>query len=753
MANYDFQTLLSALDFEHLVKDLLSRDLEIELSAFAEGKDKGIDLRHSNNKSKSIIVQCKRVKNLSKEDIDKEFEKIKELNPKEYYFVCSKELSVEMFDYIKLVFNKWMKNDDKYIYTKTRLNNLLDSHLDIHQKNYKLWLNSSAIFNTLINQPLFQRAKSLINDIKKDNVYYVKNDSLNKAFEILNNNQFIIISGIPGIGKSTLAKLILWEYLQKGFEVIEIRKVIEGEQILIEDSENNQVFYYDDFLGENFLKFDVIEGRSNDLVQFINRIKNSKNKILVMTTREYILNQAKEIYEKLDSSELNLAKQTLDLSSYSKRIKSLILYNHLFYSNIPIEYIKSIIETETYKKIINHNNYSPRIIEQLTIKLKNVSLEDYAKEFVNSLDKPFGIWNKAFNSQISNGSQVTLYLLMSISGPILLSDFRLSMNNAFQISTKNGLDFKPFDFQNYLKELENSFIKISITDKNNHYIDFLNPSIKDFMLSLIKDDIDVIKLLINSSIYYNQFVYTTRYLAEKFLETSEVIEIIDKMILENFDKFYNPSKIYSSEKENAMSINIIKKIDGLKFYLPYTNNNDVISFFIDKFKSINLRSLFYDDEKKYIEFYLDHLDLIKIDFEVILDQVVENISWYDGVKNLFLLRDFNKSEFESFISNNLDRYNNKIKDSIIKEIEFIDSKNGLDYFKLRLSEDFHLSKYSISLQEFESFFEEKENKIKELEDSNEDSKNLNVEVENTVEKNDEEFDEDSIFKMEMFEKE
>ena len=42
MANYDFQNLLSPLDFEHLVRDLLSKDLGIELSAFTEGKDGGI---------------------------------------------------------------------------------------------------------------------------------------------------------------------------------------------------------------------------------------------------------------------------------------------------------------------------------------------------------------------------------------------------------------------------------------------------------------------------------------------------------------------------------------------------------------------------------------------------------------------------------------------------------------------------------------------------------------------------------------
>ncbi len=41
------------------------------------------------------------------------------------------------------------------------------------------------------------------------------------------------------------------------------------------------------------------------------------------------MNQAKETYEKLDSPELNMMKIHSWLSSYSKRIKALILYNHL----------------------------------------------------------------------------------------------------------------------------------------------------------------------------------------------------------------------------------------------------------------------------------------------------------------------------------------------------------------------------------------------------------------------------------------
>lgn len=156
MANYSFIDLLSPLDFEHLAKDILTRDLKVDLKSFAEGKDKGVDLRYSSNDDDSIIVQCKRVKSISKKLLEEEKEKIEKLNPTRYFLVFAIDISIEMTDFIIDTFSDWM-NDDSNIYTKSRLNNLLDEYIDIHQKQYKLWLNSSTIFNQIINQPLFER--------------------------------------------------------------------------------------------------------------------------------------------------------------------------------------------------------------------------------------------------------------------------------------------------------------------------------------------------------------------------------------------------------------------------------------------------------------------------------------------------------------------------------------------------------------------------------------------------------------------
>ena len=52
--NYDFSTL-SANDFEELTRDLIGRELGIRFEAFPEGRDDGMDGRHSSGENKTIL--------------------------------------------------------------------------------------------------------------------------------------------------------------------------------------------------------------------------------------------------------------------------------------------------------------------------------------------------------------------------------------------------------------------------------------------------------------------------------------------------------------------------------------------------------------------------------------------------------------------------------------------------------------------------------------------------------------------------
>jgi hypothetical protein len=747
MASYTFEELLSPIDFEHLVRDLLSQDLKVELSAFAEGKDSGIDLRYAKINHNEIVVQCKRTKTISKSQLLIEAEKVAKIKPDNYYLVTSCDLSTKKVDQIKEVLKEWIK-DDLNIYSKNRLNKLLDKHPDILQKHYKLWLNSAVIFNTLINLPLYERAKALVNDIKTNYKFFVKNEALKKSLEILNDHQFIIISGIPGIGKTTLAKLLLMEYLMNGYEIVEIRKIIEGEQLLLEDSKNKQVFYFDDFLGENFLKYDVIEGRSNDLVQFIKRVMANKFKILIMTTREYILQQAKDRYEKLDSEEFNVYKYTLDLSSYSKRIKTMILYNHLYYSGIGDAYIMNLIKDNTYKKIIAHKNYSPRIIEYMTINLTDIQPQEYGKTFLENLNKPFKIWDKAFNGQISEGAKFTLYILLSTGDNILLSDFRKALNQFNKIAAiPKNYSFNPLDFKNYIRELEGSFIKVDLSDKSNHFIRFQNPSVKDFLLNLIIDNKEMIESLLESAVYYKQLIYTIDYIAYPYIEDKNITLIIKNVIQESFDSFKNYTYLYFQSKELSTNLDTLGKLWGLKNYLNKFPRSDIAVFLFKKFDDLDVTKQIYN-LRLYIYFYIEFHDNLKTDFEELLASLIQTIAWIDDAKNITLLNNLNPELYNVVTKKNSLIFSQNLNSAIEKDIEFADSVDSLAEIKTDIEKNKNL--WGLHSLGFDEKIDEKIAMIEEKEAENEEPE-LNIEIDSTDENLEEEnFNEEDFFKIDMF---
>lgn len=113
------------------------------------------------------------------------------------------------------------------------------------------------------------------------------------------------------------------------------------------DENKKQVFLFDDFLGRNFLQNSIALNDEKKIIRFINKIQKSNNKFLIFTTREYILNQAKQ---KFDVFEQDLSKCVLDISKYSKLVKAQILYNHLLYNEVPFEYVDEIIKQNFFLK-------------------------------------------------------------------------------------------------------------------------------------------------------------------------------------------------------------------------------------------------------------------------------------------------------------------------------------------------------------------------------------------------------------------
>lgn len=366
-------------------------------------------------------------------------------------------------------------------------------------------MSSTSIMNKLLHASVSNRSNFLTNNIKEDIKLFVQNKSFFDAVKILNENNFVIISGNPGVGKSTLAKMLVYQYIAEDFEVVEISEDIE-EAYNVWVDEKKQVFFYDDFLGSNFFEQSIAKNEDKRLYSFMERVKRSNDKKLIMTTREYILNQARYKFEVLSRNDVNLANQILDIEVYTKVVKAEILYNHLFFSSIPNNFKYAVLREKNYNKIINHKNYNPRVIESLTLRLntKLVTSEVYVERILTSLENPSEIWQPAFENQISELSRYILYFLTLSNGAVteeLLIESVLNMikkeSNLYFTAASRG------DFIKSFKELDNTFVRIYKNYKGATLFQFQNPSVRDFLIHYIERDKQLQVILIGNLNIFN----------------------------------------------------------------------------------------------------------------------------------------------------------------------------------------------------------------------------------------------------------
>ncbi|MCU6795009.1 restriction endonuclease [Paenibacillus sp. WQ 127069] len=673
MHNYDFLNL-SAIEFEDLARDLLQKQLNIYLESFTEGKDGGIDLRGSTDKKKSLLVQCKRYKDFKslKSNLTIEVPKVKKLNPQRYVIVTSVGLTPNNKAELVKMFAPYILSTTD-IFGKNDLNNLLGQNNDIEEKYYKLWLSSTTVLKAILQANVKNRSEFLADTITNSIKLFVQNKSVNEAIDILNDNNFIIISGNPGVGKTTLAKMLIFQYMSKGYELVEITKDIEeGNKLFSPDQ--NQVFYYDDFLGSNFLEDSIAKNEDKRLYSFMERVKIHNNKKLIMTTREYILKQAQQKYEVLGRQDVDLVKHILDLESYTKIAKAEIFYNHLFFSELPEEYITSIVSNKGYYKIINHLNYSPRVIELMTFRLNKqlIPPDKYLDHFLISLTNPSEIWKSAFENQISELSKYILYALLLSNSPISEEGLILSVKGMIAYdSLKFNLLLKRGDFLNSLKELENTFIKITRGVNGENFIQFQNPSVKDFLIYYIEFDNDLIEMIINSMIFFNQlftifdpydrrewslYSFGSSASSRKIKLNARLRKCIENKIIIDFDKMI----IVGYAPENSYN----EKLIYINRYYNYSNK-DINCFLADKMKNVDI-TLFEADERETFVSMLKKLQhVLNFNITNFIVSYTNCMSSLSDVRGLIELASIYPEEYATFY----DKYGKGMTDLIAVAID------------------------------------------------------------------------------------
>ncbi|MDD3264137.1 MAG: restriction endonuclease [Candidatus Nanoarchaeia archaeon] len=685
MEKYDYSNL-TPQDFEIFCKDILEKVENKKFRTYAEGMDDGVDIECLETDDFKIIAQAKRwIK--TKFDINK-INKIKGKAPDRYILFITKEITKNQKDKLLEKFNPYLSLAD--IYDEIRLNDFLNKseNKDILEKWEKLWLPSNIILKKIFDK--FKDAKYNYNQNKIifNNKIYVKTSYYNKAVDILNKENILIIHGNPGVGKTSLAEILVKEYLKKDFEFIygEMESLNEIEDKIY--SNEKTVILIDDFLGDTEVQLNKIS--DNKLKNIIEYCKSSQNKKIIFTTRTYIYTSALSILEKFSMTIKNNTKLLVDVTRISNYEKAQILYNHLFYNNIiNTDQYKEILRDKFYFKIIEHQNFTPRIISLICDDLKNMEIKDLKNKVIDSLNDINVIWEREY-SKLTDKEKILL-LVLTINNSVYLYEnnyeyIKLTFVNLYNNQILNN------DFKKCIKKLSDSFVSTTIIDINKKNLQISNPSIKDFIKHKIKsDDIEIsLEEYLNKSIYLED-IYSVSNL--KILND----KIIKDLILNKFDVLLSYKKnkrlilymiidnLSSIYFEDVLVVKLLKIIINDAF-------ENIIFEFEDKSNDIQLIlkilvDLDYDSEifiytkQKFIE--------IELDYWYILNEIYEKdilTKYLEVLKSISNINAGYEKLIIEKIKLNEKFFLEKLLEIINYEIEYI-GDDWIDYFSYNIDDD------------------------------------------------------------------
>ncbi|MFF7076327.1 nSTAND3 domain-containing NTPase [Streptomyces lavendulae] len=544
-------SVLSDVEFEELVGDLLAAEKNTHVERFAPGADGGIDLRWQLDGLH--IAQCKHYRNSSFSQLYasavKEVAKVEKLDPKGYLFVTSLDLSVGQKNKIYDLFKQWMSGPEDVLGMRD-LDAMLTQNPSIESNHPKLWVTTGMQLFWHLHSEIANRTEALRARIEKAVPKYVVHPAYGNARELITRHNVCLISGPPGIGKTTLAQMILAEHISLGYEPIEVSSDI-GEAWTALRVDSKQIFIYDDFLGQISFSERLAKNEDKRLSDLIERISTSKDKKLILTTREYVLRDAKRSYERLHDLDSRF-QFVLELSSYRRSDRAQILYNHLWHSNVSTRCLHEISHGG-YKQVIDHPGYSPRVIEYCTGSGFDTDSPGYPARFKATLDNPEKMWQIAFERHLTVEQRLLVIALSSL--PVRVSIEKLQEAHV-AFCRSMGVTATGASLHECLDVLEGTFISIERDQNGANKVRHINPSVTEFTVRRIAEDREVLGSLIRSSIYFEQITRLYGYGAGDLFKAGndklrdalrKEHQTVSDAMLRNLDSDYpNPSETWFS---------------------------------------------------------------------------------------------------------------------------------------------------------------------------------------------------------------
>jgi hypothetical protein len=481
---HDFRQL-SPLDFETLVRDLLQAEMKLRIESFGPGKDGGVDFRFA-RAGMSAVIQVKHYVDSPARSLvraaARENPKVAKLNPDRYIFATSAALTPSLKDQIVAAMpDAPLSLED--VLGREDINNLLGRHPNVLRQHFKLWLTDTETLDRIVHSGVYNRTDAELEVIKSLVPRFVQNNSVASAEAILERRGALIIAGEPGVGKTTLARVLTWLHLAQDWRVFVVDDLKEAMEVCTPGQK--RLILLDDFLGQISLTNDTIREVDQRLPIFLDRVRGNKDLRFILTTRSYLLNQAQMQSARLASEKVLAAELVLNVGGYTRRIRAQIVFNHIYFSDLTEEEKGSLLKDSFYLTMIDHRNFSPRLIDLLTSADYQTLQNAHIQQVVSAvLANPAALWDIPYHSHLSEDSRTVLCALFFLGHWVTVDQLLHSFKRHCCALGDSASDATAIvRFRRALKPLEGSFVALS-----SGYVYFSNPGVKDFLSSVVVED-------------------------------------------------------------------------------------------------------------------------------------------------------------------------------------------------------------------------------------------------------------------------
>lgn len=655
---YDFSKINDE-EYEELFKDILKSTTGENFRTFAKGRDGGIDVISTNAKNK-IIGQAKHyvktpMSQLLKDLQNKEKPKVTRLNPDRYIVAFSQEITSQAYEKILEIFSPFLK-DGNDIYDLKRMKEILDNDEKLINKWYKLWLPSKEIIDKILKNSENAITSFYKEKIDKEVQLFIETKYYKEAIKTLEKENVIIIHGNPGTGKTTLANILVYQFLARDYK---LKYIMNSELSNINNLINideKEIILIDDFLGSNILELEA--GKETALATLINLCRFKKNKKLILVTRTVLYNRAKNTYEKFNEVDNKICNLMIDTSRINILERAKILYNHLsFYGINSTEKYEAFIKNKLYLKIIRSHNFNPRIVAEI---VENAALRlDNNDEIVqmidDSLSNPNSIWEYYYKN-LNAEEKIILKLIAIFNREINMDILKDVFDGIYhKIAKKYNLSIKENCFLESIRTLSGSLVRI-VNREDSKMINLANPSIRDYIIDIFsKNEDNLITDYIDTNLYIEQLLFLYQITNQKARNAIKEIILQNYFLLNCIE--YKEEKIFNFLVSNKINNKLTKKIFK--------------KFFIDRQLRIryqtmqNILYLVKEEEAYYKRVFITY------EYKKQINNIIDNINYRDSLEEYLDISDsifeFNFEYYVDIILPNIESAINRCYENELNE--------------------------------------------------------------------------------------